>query len=182
MTHGTTAARSQRGATLLIVLFMLAVMTFGGLMYAGLSFVNTQLAGNLARNEASVQAADIGIATAFDELKALPDDSANAGGWYFATRLTDDADGLPQNIDWDAARALPLGAYSVRYVVERHCRTTPVTDELNDCLLSQSALEIRDAGSDEPIAPPSLRTYRVTVRVSGPKNSLSWTQALLSRR
>jgi type IV pilus assembly protein PilX len=174
--------QTQRGATLLIVLFLLAVMMLGGLMYMGQSFVNTQLAGNLARNEASAQAADVGIATAFEELKALVDDNANLGGWYFATRLMDDADGLPAAIDWNVARALPVGAYNVRYIVERHCRTALVTDEINDCLLSESALEIRDAGSDAPIAPPSLRTYRVTVRVNGPKHSESWAQALLSRR
>jgi type IV pilus assembly protein PilX len=175
------ARPAQRGATLVIVLFLLAAMVLGALLYARAGLTHTLLAHNTARNEAAAQASDVGIATAFAELTDLPDDNADRGGWYFAVRGSDDADGLPSTIDWTAAHELRVGAYSTRYVVERQCTAAIVSDELNQCLLSENPLEIRNAG-DTPIAPPSLRTYRVTVRVTGPKNTVSWTQALLSRR
>lgn len=173
--------RSQQGATLVIVLFLVAAMVLGALMHSRAGLGATQLANNTARNEAAAQAADIGIATAFAELIDLADDSADRGGWYFAVRGADDADGLPGTADWNAARELRTGAYSARYVVERQCVTALITDELEQCLLSESVQAIRNAG-ETPVAPPSLRTYRVTVRVTGPKNTVGWTQALLTRR
>lgn len=169
----------QRGATLILVIFMLAAMLLGGLMLARLSAVDTLVAGNVARNDASTLASDVGIASAFDDLKALAGGDANAGGWYFATPVGDDTTGLPAGVDWTVAREVQVGLHSVRYVVERQCSSPVVTDPLNECLLRENKLDIRNAGG-ESVAPPALRTYRVTVRVTGPKSSVTWIQALLS--
>jgi type IV pilus assembly protein PilX len=175
-------ARAQRGATLLVVLVMLAVMLLGGLTYARIGLVNTQLAGNLANSESAAQATDVGVATAFDELKSMSNSDGDQGGWYFAMPRPPDADGLPTGIDWSAAREMQVGGYSVRYVVERFCRTTVVTDKVNQCQLSEVASDIRDAGSDVAIERPALQTYRVTVRAMGARNATSWVQALLLRK
>lgn len=174
----------QRGVTLFVVIVILAVMLLGGIAMVRVSQTDVLLAGNVAREEAAAQASDVGIAAAFEDLKALTssvEDSGN-GSWYFATRLIDDAEGLPQGVDWDsAARSLVVGQYTVKYVVDRLCQSAPVSDELNQCLLRESKLDIRDA-SGETLTPMTLRTYRATVRVTGPKNTLTWVQALLTWR
>lgn len=176
--------KHQRGVTLFVVIVILTVMLLGGVAMVRVSNTDVLLAGNVARVEAAAQATDVGIGAAFEDLKTLSssvEDSGN-GNWYFATRLADDADGLPLGVDWEgAARSLQVGQYTVKYVVDRLCHSAPVSDELNQCLLRESKLDIRDA-SGETLTPMTLRTYRATVRVTGPKNTLTWVQALLTWR
>jgi uncharacterized membrane protein len=179
--HGVRSRRAgQHGVSLLVVLMILGAMALGGLLHAHATFVNTRLAGNLTHSEVAAQAADIGISTAFEEMQALTSDNTNLGGWYFAMPQPEDADGLPSSIDWDDAREITVGAYSVRYVVERYCRTLVITNPLNDCQMSENEPPVLNMGGPQ-IVPPPMRTYRVTVRVAGPRATTSWAQALLER-
>jgi type IV pilus assembly protein PilX len=174
-------AMQQRGVSLIVVLIMLVVMLLGALAAVRMIDSGTLVAGNIARNEASAQAADVGVNSAFDDVRALIDENTNAGGWYFATRRADDAYGLPGNgVDWDNAREVVVGQYRVRYVIDRQCTVAPVTDPANQCLLREDKLDIYNAGG-EAIDPPKARAFRITVRVTGPKNSLAWVQALATR-
>jgi type IV pilus assembly protein PilX len=169
---------------LFVVIVILTVMLLGAVLMLRVSSTDVLLAGNIAREEAAAQASDVGIGAAFEELKVLPpsvEDTGN-GGWYFETRLPDDDEGLPQGVDWEnAARSLSVGQYTVKYVIDRQCSSAPVSDETNQCLLRENKLDIRDA-SGETLVPPALRTYRTTVRVTGPKNTVTWVQALLTWR
>jgi type IV pilus assembly protein PilX len=170
----------QRGVSLIVVLIMLVVMLLGALAAARMTDSGTLVAGNIARNEASAQAADVGVNSAFDDVRALTDENTNTAGWYFATRLAADDDGLPTGVDWDSAREVVVGQYRVRYVIDRQCTATPVTDPARQCLLREDKQEIYNAGG-EAIDPPKARAFRITVRVTGPKNALAWVQALATR-
>jgi type IV pilus assembly protein PilX len=173
--------RPQRGVTLLIILLILAVMLTSALVLARGSVVDTLLAGNIERGQGAALAADVGIATAFEELKALTDTGIDRN-WYFTTPLSNDIDGLPEVPDWTAVRELQVGPYQVHYIVERLCRTLTVTDDLSQCLMSENPPKVRNAiEGEEPVATPAQRSYRATVRVSGPKGTQSWAQALLTR-
>lgn len=179
----TLHARSrQRGAlTLVVVLVMLLVLLFGALAFGRITESGTLVAGNVALQERTLQASELGVNTAFAQLKTLPGEDADAGAWYFATPRTADADGLPSGVAWDRAPAIDADGFEVRYVVERLCTTTPVTDAMRQCLVKrQEVMQSRKAGSDA-YDPPTGREFRVTVRVSGPRGSQSFVQALLTK-
>ncbi|MCU0968248.1 MAG: hypothetical protein MUF03_05375 [Rubrivivax sp.] len=175
--------RRQRGVTILVVLILLSVMLLGGLALARMTEVGVLASGNTAYREAALQASEVGLNTAFAAVQSpvdLPDEDTTTAPWYWSTIQAVDAQGLP-NVDMDAAPEVIVGVYSVRYVVERMCTVTPVTDPLLQCLVRQRPqMETRRDGV-ESVAPPNSRQFRVTVRVRGPKDTETWIQALVTR-
>lgn len=172
--------RAQRGSSLILVLALLAVMLMGGMALARMTEVGTLAAGNAAQRNAAVQASEIGVNTGFAALQALANEEANTGSWYFATSQAQDAKGIP-TVNFDAAPETVVGPYSVRYIVERVCTgALPVSDPLRQCLVRQVQLPESAAGG-ERIEPPMARQFRITVRVTGPKNTLVWVQSLATK-
>ena len=81
-------------------------------------------------------------------------------------------------VDFNAAPEVIVGPNKVRYVVERVCDVALVTDTLRECLVRQDPqMESARAGA-EPLEPPNARQFRITVRVTGPKDTVSWVQLL----
>jgi hypothetical protein len=165
---------------MVVVLILLTVMLLGGMALARMTEVGTLAAGNAAFRESAMQASEIGVNTAFAAMQALPDENLDTGTWYRATQLAQDADGVP-TIDFDTVPALTVGAYTVSYVVDRVCvGAMPVSEPLRQCLLKQIP-QIESAGGGERPDPPTARQYRITVRVTGPKDTRTWVQALATR-
>jgi len=175
------ASAAQRGVTMLVVLVLLSVMLLGGLALARMSEIGTLASGNAAFREASIQASEVGLNTAYAAVRGLAAEDTDDDGWYFALAQAQDGDGLPA-IDWDAAPELAIGIYRVRYVAERLCEgALPVTDPLRQCLVMQvPQIASADASREKP-DPPNARQFRVTVRVAGPKGTLTWVQSLITR-
>lgn len=177
------AVRAQRGMTMLVVLVLLSVMLLGGVALARMTEAGTLASGNTAYREAAVQASEVGLNTAFARIRAdLADEETAQAGWYWTSAQAADANGIP-NLDFDAAPTLEVGAYRVAYVAERMCEgAMPVTDPLRQCLLKQEPqdVESKNAGKEE-LDPPNSRQFRVTVRVTGPKDTRSWVQSLITR-
>lgn len=171
----------QQGVTMVVVLFLLVVMLLGGMALARMTEVGTLAAGNSAYRDGAVLASEVGVNTAFAQVRALTNEEANSGAWYTALVRTQDANGLPV-VDWDGAPSIAVGNYTVRYVVERVCQgTLPVADPIRQCLNRTSQqIESRDL-TREPPDPPSVRQFRVTVRVTGPKDAQTFVQALVTR-
>lgn len=174
---------SQHGMTMLVVLVLLSVMLLGGMALAKLTEVGTLASGNTAFREASIQASEVGLNTVYgrvrDELAA--EETAQAG-WYWTTIQPTDANGIPQ-VDFDAAPTVTVGSYTVAYVAERMCEgAVPVTAPLRQCLVKQEPdpHASRD-GDDEKLDPPNSRQFRVTVRVTGPKDTRTWVQSLITK-
>jgi type IV pilus assembly protein PilX len=174
---------SQHGMTMLVVLVLLSVMLLGGMALAKLTEVGTLASGNTAFREASIQASEVGLNTVFervrDELAA--EDTAQAG-WYWTSIQPTDANGIPQ-VDFDAAPTVTVGSYTVAYVAERMCEgAVPVTEPLRQCLVKQEPdpHQSRQFGS-EKLDPPNSRQFRVTVRVTGPKDTRTWVQSLITK-
>jgi type IV pilus assembly protein PilX len=180
-------APDQRGVTLLVVLVMLSVMLLAGVSLARLSDVRTLLTGNLTFKEQGVQASEAGVNTAYAAVRALPSEESNIGSWYFATQKTLDSNGLPTGIDWTAAQiaAVGTGPLEVRYVVERLCSVTPVTDLINQCLLRRDTATQSAKAGQESFEPLSGRQFRITVRVQGSNDSgklgTTFVQALVTK-
>lgn len=168
------------GATLVVVLVLLAVMLMGALAAARITEVGTLASGNSARRDAALQASDIGVNEAYQAVKALASVDSSVGTWYFATLQATGADGLPA-VSFDAAPQRSSGAYTVAYIVERLCNgPLPVTEPLRQCLVKQVDLP-GSAGGGEVIEPPMAPQFRITVRVTGPKNTRVWVQSLVTK-
>lgn len=174
------ARRVQRGVTILVVLLLMSVMVLGGMALARVTEIGTLATGNNATREASLQASEVGINTAYVATQALASEEANSGTWYWATTQAADANGMP-NVAWANAPEVVVGSYSVRYIVERLCNTAPVTDTLRQCLVRQvPQVSSSRVGHDE-VDPPNTRQFRITVRVLGPKDTETWVQTLVSK-
>lgn len=176
------ARGAQRGATMLVVLVLMTVMLLGALALARHLEVGTVAAGNAAFRDASLQASEIGLNTAFRAVRDLPPgaEDVDAGSWYWATPRPMDASGMPQ-VDWDAAPQIAVDAYSVRYVVERLCTVADVSDALRECLVKQVKVLASARSEDDALEPPNSRQYRVTVRVVGPKDTTTFIQSLVTK-
>jgi Tfp pilus assembly protein PilX len=175
-----SAGRIRRGVTILVVLLLMSVMVLGGMALARMTEIGTLATGNNAAREVSLQASEIGINTAYLATQALASEESNVGTWYWATTQATDANGIP-NITWGSAPELSVGSYSVRYAVERLCNTAPVTDTLRQCLVRQVPQISSSRVGHEEVDPPNPRQFRITVRVTGPKDTETWVQTMVSK-
>lgn len=179
--------RAQKGVTIVVTLILLVVMLMGGLALARLTEVSTLAAGNAAYHEAAVQASEVGVNTAFEAVRALTNEDANIGNWYFAQALATDADGLPAAAVVNAGPQINVGIYTVRYVVDRLCTgTNPpaapvVTDPVRECLNKSLRTEDSAIAGKEPPDPVTARQFRITVQVTGPKGTQTLVQSLVTR-
>ncbi|MBK9137087.1 MAG: hypothetical protein IPM15_22695 [Betaproteobacteria bacterium] len=174
------ARRPQRGVTVLVVLMLMSVMVLGGMSLARMTEIGTLATGNNAAREVSLQASEVGINTAYAAVRALASEEADSGNWYWASTQAADANGMP-SVAWASAPELTVGSYSVRYIAERLCNTAPLTDTLRECLVRQvPQVSSSRVGHDE-VDPPNTRQFRITVRVTGPKDTETWVQTLVSK-
>ena len=181
-THFHDLHSRQKGVTLLVVLMLMSVMLLGGLALARLTEIGSLASGNSGYREASLQASEVGTNTAYAAVKVLANEEANAGNWYWATvQAADATTGIP-NVTWTSAPEVAVGRYSVRYVVERMCNTAPVSNTLRQCLVKQIPQSPESAVyGREALDPPNSRQFRITVRVTGPKDTETWVQSLVTK-
>lgn len=174
--------QKQRGVTMLIVLILLTVMLLGGLAMARMTEVGTVAVGNAGFRNAALQASEVGLNTAFQGIAdiAVTAEDADAGNWYWSTNLAQDANGLPV-VDWALAPEIAVGDYRVRYVAERVCTVAAVVDPLLDCLVRQALVPASADPTREKVDPPNSKQYRVTVRVTGPKETTTFVQSLFTK-
>jgi Tfp pilus assembly protein PilX len=181
MTTNRSALQARhRGNSVVLVLILLSVMLVGALAMARMAEVSTLAGGNAAASDAAMQASEVGLNTAFAAVRTMAGEDAPLGNWYFPTAQATDATGVP-NVSWASAPEVTVGNYSVRYVVDRLCNVSPVTDTPRQCLIKQVLqTESSREGAERP-DPPNSRQFRVTVRVLGPKDTQVWTQAMVTR-
>jgi type IV pilus assembly protein PilX len=173
--------KTQRGVTMLMVLLLLSVMLLGGLALARITEVGSLASGNSAYREASLQASEVGVNTAYAAVKALADEENNLGNWYWASIQGADGAGIP-TVVWANAPEVMVGSYSVRYVVERMCSQSNVSNTLRQCLVKQVPKGFDSAiFGKEALDPPNSRQFRITVRVLGPKETQAWVQSLVTK-
>jgi len=164
-----TTFRTQRGMSLIIVLVVLAIVLVGALAMLRSSEVSALVAGNVSFKEAATQATDIGISDAAKALDLLTNMDVSVPNVYFATRQAEDGYGLPAAVDWSA----------VQRVIERLCQVTPVSDPLADCMVRDAEAPGSNKAGSLAYKSPASVYYRITVRVTGPKSTSAFVQALV---
>lgn len=180
--------RRQRGVSLVIALIALIALTFAGLALIRTADTSNVIAGNLSFREATVQATDVGVETAYAALSTIvstsPDANSPAGcavgacNYYPTMQTPTNAAGVPSVIDWTAVPSTNVGgSYAVQYVIDRLCNgPTPVTDVAGNCMnLSATSSGSHKAGAVS-FTSASQVYYRAVVRVTGPRNSISIVQ------
>jgi Tfp pilus assembly protein PilX len=177
--------RRQRGVVLFIALIVLVAMALAGI--AMMRSVDTALgvAGNLAFKEASVQATERGVSSAYAYLSTASgtqlnsDDPANGyqaalasdSNWFDPASWGSAVDVYPGSTDAAGNR--------VRYVIHRMCSLSgPFGD--TQCALytptgGSSSGSTMQVGATQFQSSPSVY-YRITTRVDGPRNTVSVTQ------
>lgn len=179
--------RAQGGVSLIIALIALLALTFAGLALIRTADTSNVIAGNLSFREATVQATDVGVETAFTALGNIvatsPDANAPAGCAvgacnYYATMQAVNAAGVPSVIDWTAVPSTTVAtSYAVQYVIDRLCNgPTPVTDVAEKCMnVAGTSVGSKKAGAVS-FTSASQVYYRAVVRVAGPRNAVSMVQ------
>lgn len=180
--HGSPAA--QRGVVLLIAIIMLVVLTLAGLALVRSVDTSNLIGGNMAFREAAVNSGDLGVEAALAALPAYaanPDN--NIANQYYATMQLLDGNGVPIGINWDGASSTTANGYTAQYVVERMCATgtpLPITDLIANCIHDPPVGGGSNAMGGSIFQSTTPIYYRVTVRITGPRNTTAYVQATLA--
>ena len=197
--HTFLVLNKQRGVVLFVALIALVVMSLAAVALIRSVDTNTLITGNLSFKQSAVVSSDRGIETAVAwvntaavaNLTSLNNDNVASG--YFSTFDTLDLDDravLKANATWNNNSAVAVGTgiaagtetltkNEIRYIVQRMCRD-PITPTKENCLFGETKI---GSGSKKEkyrkglnLKPVPSAIYRVTVRVTGPKNTVSYTQ------
>jgi len=188
-----TASR-QRGAVLFIALIVLVAMTLAGIAAVRSVDTTVQIAGNLAFKQSTTFGADRAIETARTWLVGQTAAGAlfannTASGYYAATPTTGPGLETPwRNYDWTNL-SIPVAGTdaagnSARFVIHRVCNQTGDPNSVATGISCLISLTTTSSGSGkgagrQGVTGSTLNYYRVTVRVTGPRNTISYVQSMI---
>ena len=192
---------SQGGFVLVIALIVLAAMTLAAAAMVRTVDTSTLLARNISFKRDAVNRNDLALEVAINEFRTGGALAANIDKTidiparnYSAVMLATDTDGVPTVLKADlssntftggglgsaepaaiAAPNLHLGMTPI-YVIERMCTIPGVALPAN-CIVNGRAQAGGTQPNDKPgqLFPP---LYRITARVTGPRNTVSYVQAI----
>jgi type IV pilus assembly protein PilX len=195
----------QRGVVLIFALIALLAIMLAAVALIRSVDTSTMIAGNLAFKQAATTSGDAGTEAAMSWL-ATTQAANNAKNIYkdatHAFNVTNAAAGYYSNADpalslfanatWNAITAIPAvtdsSGNSISYIIQRACRNGGVKMEDADCLFSGAIQDTNGqniplpqdicTGSGCPVA-GQAPMIRITSRVKGPKNTLSYVQAFV---
>ena len=198
---------SQRGVVLFIALIVLVAMTLAGIGLMRSVYTSNRIAGNLAFQQSATQSADAGVETAVAWLEdqnavvpVAPDlpplfnniDRVSAGDvGYFASRQNPGANQTWEQF-WSVLPAnrintLPADAAGNTVLVrdpapvQRASATPTAASAARPRPTPPPALKATAKGPGMPgLKVPSQRYYRITVRVAGPRNTVSFVQSVVA--
>jgi type IV pilus assembly protein PilX len=199
-----TAAKTQKGLVLFFALIALVAMSLAAAALIRSVDTSVLVAGNLAFKQSATTTGDTGMISAMDWINAAGAINASvpANGYYARTRITtitsDVGDTWPDGAAWTPGVTSrlatgsgfpsgspgydPLTGNTVQYVIERMCRNEGVAS-VSTCLMGSSSTggnSLSDKSDPQlgGLANYALSPmYRVTARVAGPKNTISYIQA-----
>jgi Tfp pilus assembly protein PilX len=184
-------AGQQRGIVLFITLIVLVAMTLAGIaMVRSVSTTNI-IAGNLAFQQGATHAGDTGIETAIAWLEQNNTGTTlhGNGAGYIAARQ-DPTAGQSWDDFWNAqlgTQALTLSQDAAgntsSYIIHRLCLTAGAPTAVGvNCATSPTSSTTggsKGAGAIQ-LQYSSQVYYRITARVAGPRNTVSYVQAIVA--
>lgn len=193
--HNMPPPRKERGLVLIISLIILVALTLAGISLIRAVDTANLIAGNLAFQQSATHSADAGFEAAVSWIQGsdtatLSADSPTDG--YFATSAN--ANPTPPNT-WDQywmstlnanARTLPTDSAgnTVSYVIHRQCTVALPPTGGGRCASSAQAGATSSGQAEEAgevqLNPATAIYYRITVRVAGPRNTISYVQGIFA--
>lgn len=195
--------RRQQGVVLLIALIVLVAMTLAGIGMMRSIDTGTMVAGNIGFRQSAVATGDGGVEQAITWLVAnagsLNADNVTMG--YYSTRQDsldmtgNKTEGGTDGIDWGGSdpaqvvKARSLGTIDasgnqVFYVIHRLCSIPgTINAPAQSCATSSSTAtgSTMDAPTydNQGLLLANRVYYRITSRIAGPKNTISFVQAVI---
>lgn len=200
----------QDGVVLVIALIVLVAMTLAAVALVRSVDTNTIIAGNLSFQQTALHSADAGIEKAISWLETnkagttLENDDATNG---YSAVGSKDTQNPASNENWDAFWTRSLDARSVcvlgargsngmkdcdadsntgnkvAYVIDRMCKDYGSATGGGSCAASPVATAVTgnsEEANEVQLNAPSVVYYRITVRVAGPRNTVSYVQSMVS--
>ena len=191
---GFKQERKQAGVALPIALIMLVAMILAALALFRSVDTATMVAGNLSYKQRTVHAGDEGIRAAFNWIQGKVTvspaslNSSDLGAGYSSSQHASDPNWNPTT-DWPTSGTYTLpadsGGNTVAYVIHRLCTQPGLTPNqgANRCATYSSSSTTAPSGSLSSDAPAygdvSYVYLRVTAKVVGPRNSVSYIQSMM---
>ena len=197
MQDRTSAPRAQSGIVLIIALIILIAMTIAGIAMIRSVDLTNIIAGNLAFKQAATHSGDTGVETAFAFLTAnqagtfLHTDVANQG---YSANGNDPARSPAAGVTWETYWAtLPANRIrtlapdaagnTVSYIIDRLCAIAGSPTAGANCSASTVSSVASGSGEEageKAITSSSAIYYRITVRIAGPRNTVSFVQSTVT--
>jgi type IV pilus assembly protein PilX len=197
-----TINRKQRGLSLLIVLLALIAMSLAGLALVRSVDTTTLVAGNLAFRQSATISAETGVEAAIGYLRGTTTAALQSDGSGYYAKLPAAAIDFTGNatasaaddFDWSKATSVGTDAAgnSAAYVIHRLCDAAnggPIDPATCTTAPAQAAAVASEGGlvSGATYRDPTLTgppataggLYRITVRVTGPKHTVSYVQVIV---
>jgi Tfp pilus assembly protein PilX len=182
------SSRKQDGVVLFVALIVLIIMTLAGLALLRQMGAGTSIAGNIAFKENATSVADRGTEFANAWLVAnyaITSSDSIANGYISNWGTSVD----PTTFDWNQSRLLvddeAQTGNRTRFIIHRLCEFKDLSalDPAQRCSDSP-VLNSGDSrgGASYPGVLPGTTVkpfFRITTRVDGPRNTLSFTQVLV---
>lgn len=187
--------RHERGVVLLFCLIVLLILLAGGVAVVRSMDASLTGAGNIAFKRDMVNQGEQALSSVLTKFRSggslvSATDADLKTENYKASVLTTNAQGIPTALLTDTAFAavgtttkdLTGGTpdVKIRYLIERMCSAAGAASSTN-CVQSAAAPAGGTAGPQPPPAPPTATVYRVTVRVTGPRDTQVFLQSSLTR-
>lgn len=181
--RSAAVSKAQRGVVLFIALIVLVAMSFAGVALMRSVGTGTQVAGNIAFKQATLAASDWGLERAREWLMTGPNVNTDAPTQgYFSSWGSFD----PTKHTWTNSNSLSLGndpaGNQVRYVIHRMCLIGGMSfdDVGQSCATlmttSNATSKTQDESNSRHLTGSAGTYYRITVRVVGPKNTVTYAQ------
>lgn len=188
--------RAQRGVVLLVALIVLVIMTLAGIALMRSVSTSSVIAGNLAFQQSATHSADIGVESAISALQKaavtdLQSSGVLSGSIRYVAHREDPAAGQNWDTYWTSVmpasevNTLPVDAAgnTVSYVIHRLCNADGV--EFTTVACSASPIAAANAAGTShttglQVTAPPPPYYRITARVAGPRNTVSYVQVVVS--
>lgn len=183
------SSRRQDGVVLFVALIVLIIMTLAGLALLRQMGAGASIAGNVAFKENATSVADRGIEVANDwVVRNYPITAFDSVADGYISNWGTSVD--PTTFDWDNQSKLLLEddaqtGNKTRYIIHRLCESKNMSalDPAQKCSDSPvlNAGESRSGASYPGVLPGTTIKpfFRITARVEGPRNTISFTQVLI---
>jgi type IV pilus assembly protein PilX len=183
-----TPLRSERGVVMFVALVVLIVMTLAGLAMLRQMSSGVSIAGNIAFKQGATAVADVGIEQARVFLTSAPPPTIDipASGYYATWAGSIDPWDATWDVMWNSVPDIVTASGSVRFIIQRLCNSTgPAVggaQQCSDAIPKSVGGESKGGGcygcQVKKLDPAPF--FRVTARVTGPRNTVSYTQVLMN--